>query len=771
MKKKILFALLLLLSLTLGYAQLLGGGNGLQSPTMGSVRQYLEERQLLSSHLNQQGDMPAKYVPSRMVDGVEMIDAFIAVDGTGTLDQLRAAGVIINCEFDGFVTAHIPVARLIDVSRIDGVKDIEISRVLDQCTDTTLSVTRAGQVIDGSATGLPMPFDGSGVIIGIIDSGFDYQHSAFKNALDPSKSRIVRIYDSQDATGHPVIVGNNVLDGSVFMGDQIDTLKYDTKGTHGTHTASIAAGRHMGPYGGMAPGADIVLCSSRTLNTGINEIEVANCIKYIFSYADSVGKPCVISLSVSTSAGSHDGKEYLTKAINQSVGPGRIFVIAAGNNGAKNFYVHGPATRQAPCNVLINCSSNNADDNYFYNNLALESWIRQPGARPYVTFHILDKTTNKIVWESAPVTQTSTISHSLVKDFFEPNPSVGNTGFLYASITMNVNNSKFKVTSKISNLRSKSYYYGADGKIISNYRLGMSIYPRFVDSIYVDNWMGTSVGAFGKMTAPVYIDTISDQGETVTVEMPNYYRIPDFSSSIGSFAVGDSIISAGYYNGKNKYFALNRDSVVLEPWITVGSINGNSGFQSPGAGPTGMPLPTVTAPGYNVVAAGSQYSYYSIAGRGELVMRDEEGSLWGIMSGTSMAAPTVAGIIAQWLQVNPKLSPSQIKNVIAQTAIKDNFTLANNRFGPNGKIDALAGVQYLYDNGLALMVGDVNDDGLVSIRDVILMIDYLLGTEMAGFNHYAADVSRDGVITIKDVTMLVDFLLSGENDTEEVHVF
>ena len=57
--------------------------------------------------------------------------------------------------------------------------------------------------------------------------------------------------------------------------------------------------------------------------------------------------------------------------------------------------------------------------------------------------------------------------------------------------------------------------------------------------------------------------------------------------------------------------------------------------------------------------------------------------------------------------------------------------------------------------------GDANGDGVVTIKDVTDLIDYLLSGSASSFDAYNADVSGDGSITIKDVTALIDYLLSG----------
>lgn len=64
------------------------------------------------------------------------------------------------------------------------------------------------------------------------------------------------------------------------------------------------------------------------------------------------------------------------------------------------------------------------------------------------------------------------------------------------------------------------------------------------------------------------------------------------------------------------------------------------------------------------------------------------------------------------------------------------------------------------ENMPSSLLGDANDDGIVSISDVTTLIDYLLGTDVNPFNRINADVNQDEVISISDVTSLIDKLLS-----------
>ena len=59
-----------------------------------------------------------------------------------------------------------------------------------------------------------------------------------------------------------------------------------------------------------------------------------------------------------------------------------------------------------------------------------------------------------------------------------------------------------------------------------------------------------------------------------------------------------------------------------------------------------------------------------------------------------------------------------------------------------------------------VLIGDVDDDGAVTIRDLTALIDNLLG-DGGEINMLNSDVDGDSAVNIKDVTALIDLLLSG----------
>lgn len=728
-----------------------------------TVQQFLDEQAEYNryksmsslSSLSSIDDDCFQFVSPHVVDGVEVVDAFIAFDNQLTLDRLQRSGVVINSLFDGFVTAQIPMDRLTAVSQMTGVKDVEISRKLKLCTDSTMSATFAGYVMNGTSHGLPADYDGSGVIVGVIDVGFDFQHRAFRSNDDPSRTRIVRVYNTQDKTGHKAKYnGIYVLPGSVFMDDEIYRLTSDNKNkTHGTHTSSIAAGSNVNGYSGMAPGSDIVLCAISNYEGNVSAVDIANCVRYINSYADSVGQPYVISLSVGTANGQHDGLDYLSKIVSQTMGPGKIFVVAAGNNAGNRFYAHHNSTPTSPLNLMFKCSNSlGGDSTYYYGGVNCDIWMRSSNTNFYYKFHIIDLNTSKIVWESEELANKTTIDYSQLGGYYIYDVNTDTTGYIATETSYVSTGRKYRLEIKVRNLKCSNYTY-VSGVRKSRYALGVTVYPRRNVSCEIDAWYCNSSGRFG-----AYNKLVTTMDGNV---VDHFYAAPSDSCCIGTYACGDSTISAGAYAARNSYYSLFQNNIITDRNVTVGEIASFSAYQIAGAGPTGEALPTICAPGMYVVAAGSRYSYWPSSS--STVMKTDDGSYWGVMSGTSMAAPTVAGIIALWLQADPTLSVADVKSILAESAIRDRFTIGKNHdhFGPNGKINALAGMELVLERIKPLM-GDVNSDSNVDINDVTSLIAYLLKTSGEAINYEASDIDADGHVTINDLTLLINYLLNNK---------
>ena len=134
-KESILCLLTLLLTTVSSHSQSL-------LPT--TVQQFLCEQSYSAQYrsvTSTAGDDLYRFVAPRLVDGTVVVDAFIGIGDARAISKLQDLGVMINSLFDGFVTAQIPVDRLAEVSAMPGVTDVQISRRVKLCTDSTMSAT------------------------------------------------------------------------------------------------------------------------------------------------------------------------------------------------------------------------------------------------------------------------------------------------------------------------------------------------------------------------------------------------------------------------------------------------------------------------------------------------------------------------------------------------------------------------------------------------------------------------------------------------------
>ncbi len=197
---------------------------------------------------------------------------------------------------------------------------------------------------------------GSGVLIGFIDTGIDYQNPLFRNR--DGTTRIVGIWDQTLGAGNDVPEnGFRSLYGTVFSREQInealdspDPLSVvpsaDVNG-HGTFLASVAAGGEdpANGFSGAAPQASIAVVrlkgAKRYLRDfylipeeadAYQENDIMMGVTYLYTLARRFSMPLVICLGLGSSQGSHLGRSPLDLFLDQvSSYTGTVVVVAAGN--------------------------------------------------------------------------------------------------------------------------------------------------------------------------------------------------------------------------------------------------------------------------------------------------------------------------------------------------------------------------------------------------------------------------------------------------------
>ena len=595
------------------------------------------------------------------VRGQEMVDVFITLHDSQNTSRITALGGVIGARFTGLVTAQVPVAKLQAIAALDEVEQVSIAEMMESNVDTTRSVTSVNYVAEGLQHGLPANYDGKGVVFGIIDSGIDFNHAAFQDSL--GNTRIKCVYMPADNSGTKVTIDGTVLPGSEFDSTRIASLTTDlASSAHGSHTAFIGAGSHCGQYSGMAPGADIVMCA---LGGKKNDVNIANSLKYITQYAKRVGKPCVISISLGTKQGPHDGTSKLCKIYEEMGKSDAVICLSAGNLGSYRRYIHhkfsGMNTATNP-NIGSYVTGTQAG---YTANFAIDTWSRSRSAVG-IKYLLIDPDDNSIFYETGimkaytyhyigPGMESKRGYNAFLSQYFSGKIGVWVTTESNGHIETYSEVSLKPLRSDVKAYKMAVQFYGADG-------------------VEFDSWV-TSENAYS------WHPQVGD------------YKFVNGSDScsMNDNVTGKNTISVGNYVGRNRYMSLSGKEMYNSIY-PEGSIYVQSSY---GIAPNGESYPFVAAPGYFVVSAYNGYNYLAKPSTNTAYSKENPTTgrtdYWGSMSGTSMSTPTVAGIVALWLQANPQLKVDDVKAIIRKSAyVDDDVRKAPLQFGA-GKINALGG--------------------------------------------------------------------------------
>ena len=481
-------------------------------------------------------------------------------------------------------------------------------------------------------TRLPQAFTGKGVILGIIDVGLEVTHPNFYNA-DGTELRVTRFLDQfaadDEQFGQPIELGREYTTEADIKGKGYAGDSY--RNFHGTHCLGISAGSGFTtPYRGMAYEAELAATNSKV--AGDSNFGSANelaLMQYLFNYADERKMPCVITYSIGFNALPGDC-ELFEEGISQLVGPGHILVAAAGNESNNLGYVCKPKGMAVAGTSLIGDTDGMA---FLYSK---------------------DPFTLKII-------------------------------------------SKHK-ESVDGSLKGDSLVYTPTEEKVEKQLAGKQVSVEKNDTCYTI--------AFTRDAADTDANTVllviegEDSFVQLVVEMRNKFindtdTDPRCGNATNDHNVGlpgclPSVVTVGALNARAEFININEEKITKSggksPEGTIAY------FSSQGPTLDGLIKPDVVAPGVNIHASAN--SHYEKDYGDVLVTKSTfEGREypWVAISGTSMATPCMAGIIALWLQANPSLSPDDVKRIIHETSHPLGTGIPNNTYG-YGLADAYAGI-------------------------------------------------------------------------------
>jgi subtilisin family serine protease len=562
----------------------------------------------------------------------------------GDMQKLKAAektlGIKIKYSEGNIASVNVnvsSVAALIESKIAKYIEYIEPHKKL--MNDSMIHRNRIKPVRLGT-TPLSAAYDGTGVIVGIIDSGIDFAHPDFKDAL--GNTRISFIWDQTVATPTnsplPFAYGEEWTAAQINGGlcTHTDLAFWG----HGTGVSGIAAGNGLanGTHEGIAAKAEIIVVALDFYSSGPT---ISDAVKYIINKATAAGKPFVINASVGDYYGSHDGTNTEAKLIDALISniPGRSMVAAAGNAGNVKFHTQNIVTP--------------ADTNF--------TWIQNSGTMYY--------------WLYADTNNIKNVKYSIGANSLNYN-NLGNIGF---------KNYNYGYTLKTDTLKNGSNRIGIVQSLASVNPYG--VYELFVqitpDSLsYL--WRIESNGT-GKFDAWNF-DFVSS-GLPTASQYPKIvkYTAPDtVMSMVSSFQCSDEIISVANYINRKAYVDVNSIMQIIPE--NAGELSNNSS-----CGPTrdNRIKPEVAATGGCILTClpmAMQASQISAAPTSVA-----QGSFHVTSGGTSASSPVVAGLAALFLQAHPTYNNRQVRQAIINCTYSDGWEgpLPNNKFG-YGKLDGFS---------------------------------------------------------------------------------
>lgn len=611
------------------------------------------------------------------------LSAYVTIDPART--SWQQLGVTPIAENANTATVRLTLDALQRLAKQQGVEYIQITSGATQMLNLARQEAGTDQIHKG--TDLPQAYTGAGVVVGVVDAGFDYMHAAFRRPADGAL-RIKRVWEqgatTLDGASAPAKYGYGI---ELNTPELIEKAQGDSdSNSHGTHVAAIAAGSDAykdGAYVGNAPDADIVLVAL-DLNASTNA-DISNAVQYIFDYADEVGKPCVVNLSLGNQDGPHDGTSTFDTMTDAMQGPGRLIVGAAGNHRTDAFHIdHTFATADAaPLRTFVKykvAPSNSVSGG------TIEIWGEKGvdftvDIAAYSTFNKKDARSTT-VYPAEGVTDV---------DFGK-----------YATGT-------WKVASEVSPLNGKPHVVltSALTSIRNNYAIALTVTPKTAGRVNI--WSDNTYLAL----------------ESRDIEG---FSAPDAASStlceIGG--TGKRILTVGSYTTRNEYTTNGGQQATLQE--TVGDL---SSFSSYGPTVDGRMKPNITAPGCFIISAVSNNDASGNLMYAEYNENFGRYNQYGYMQGTSMASPFVAGIVATWLQAYPQLTPEQLHEIVQNTARKDSFTATapDSNWG-YGKINALDGLRQCIEKQETGCVSVAMPfDGTVRIADGNILLGFARDTQ------------------------------------------
>lgn len=581
----------------------------------------------------------------REIEGISYLATIAKLSDDFNIKDLEYHNCKIVSKIGNIITLYIPTCRVREVIGMEGIIEIETSRKINgKELDKAVNDVSSDLVWEGVE--LPRGYSGKNVIIGVTDWGFDYTHPMFYDT-SMTNYRIIGAWDQYRKQGPSP---NNFPYGTVFNSQQelleaqSDSLNIYNIGTHGTHVSGIAAGGGAStPYRGVAFDSELMMATFL-----IDEAAVLDAYSWMRDEAKRRNKRLVINGSWGLyHFGMMDGSSLLDQAVSLiSDMDSVVFITSGGNNGDNNFHVKKVFTNNDTISTGIAFDFQYPRPNYWGQTITMAGDSAGSFSSRIEFYNNFQELIYATEW-------LNTEFGEFIND---------------TCIVINGDSLIFRANTLTSS--TQSHRPLAEWEIrLSNYQVGsyfVALSTRASSGI-VHAWnvacLNTGVGNWG-------LNFMRFKGSHI--EGDNLY-------GVGEPAVGDGMISVAAYTSRPRE-------------TYSGGVRAS--FSSIGPRIDGALKPEIAAPGVNVKSSMSSFATEVYPSVQDVYFN---GKTYGFtaFSGTSMSSPMVSGIVALMLEANPNLTPSQVKEILFETARQDTYTttsIPNEKWGW-GKVSAINAVK------------------------------------------------------------------------------